>query len=435
MTGPVQVGLLSGWLPWTLAGLAIVAVLWLLIVRDRRYLRRLLPIAAVASAVPVVIGYALIEYVLHPFPDPIAPWIYVLVAVAILAIVLAVMRVVRSKRRRRTAPVALLAGLVIVLAVANTINGLFAFYPTVGSVVGVRDYREVDLSQGVPGPQPSPVTGAPLISTWTSPTSMPDDGAVASAAIPGTASQFSARPAEIYLPPAYFADPRPLLPVLVLLAGQPGGPVDWLVGGKLAETANAWAADHNGLAPVVVVADGTGSAVANPLCVDSAKGNAATYLAVDVPAWIRQNLQVAPDPRQWAIGGLSYGGTCALQLATTHPEVYPTFLDFSGQLEPSDGNRDSTVRNYFDGDAKAFSASNPLDIMASRSFPNTAGRFVVGADDHTFRDDLHKVYEAAQQAGMTVTFDEVPGGHSYRVWSVALRESMDWLGNRLGLTA
>ncbi|WP_407812297.1 alpha/beta hydrolase-fold protein, partial [Staphylococcus aureus] len=93
--------------------------------------------------------------------------------------------------------------------------------------------------------------------------------------IAGTVSGFSARDAEIYLPPAYFTNPRPELPVLVLLAGQPGAPEDWLQGGRLVQTMDTYAAAHSGLAPVVVVADGTGSELANPLCVDSQLGNVA----------------------------------------------------------------------------------------------------------------------------------------------------------------
>ncbi len=142
-------------------------------------------------------------------------------------------------------------------------------------------------------------------------------------AIPGATSGFAARDAVVYLPPAYFANPRPLLPVLVMLAGQPGSPEDWLNGGKLAMTMDAFAREHHGLAPVVVVPDGTGSQLANPLCLDSQLGKVASYLAVDVPTWIKTHLQVDPDPRSWAVGGLSYGGTCSLQLATNHPEVYP----------------------------------------------------------------------------------------------------------------
>ena len=54
-----------------------------------------------------------------------------------------------------------------------------------------------------------------------------------------------------------------------------------------------------------------------------------------------------PDSEGWAVGGVSYGGTCALQLATNHPDVYPTFLDISGSAEPTLGDRGCTVAAAF----------------------------------------------------------------------------------------
>ncbi|MDH3061495.1 alpha/beta hydrolase-fold protein, partial [Gordonia alkanivorans] len=178
----------------------------------------------------------------------------------------------------------------------------------------------------------------------------------------------------------------------------------------------------------------TGSTMANPICVDSKLGNVATYLSQDVPDWVAANLKLAnTDSRSWAVGGLSYGGTCALQLATNYPDVYPTFLDLSGQIEPSLGSRQQTIDTAFDGDEAAFKAVNPMDLMVTRQYPDTAGAFVVGRDDAMYRAGLKEVFEAARRAGMDVHFSEVPGGHSFAVWSVGLRQEMPWLGKRLGI--
>jgi hypothetical protein len=114
-----------------------------------------------------------------------------------------------------------------------------------------------------------------------------------------------------------------------------------------------------GLATIVVVADPLGSQLAQTICVDSVAGNAFTYLSVDVPTWIRSTLQVDPDPRRWAVGGRSAGGTCALQLAVNAPTVYPTFLDISGQDEPTVGTRRQTVIQFFGGDPQPSLPSIP----------------------------------------------------------------------------
>ncbi|NUS94293.1 MAG: esterase, partial [Nocardia sp.] len=164
-------------------------------------------------------------------------------------------------------------------------------------------------------------------------------------------------------------------------------------------------------------------------------GNAATYLAVDVPEWVRTHLQVDPDPRAWAVGGLSYGGTCALQLATTRPDVYPTFLDLSGQAEPTLGDRESTLRAAFGDDAAAFARNNPADLLAQNRYPDSAGAFVVGLADSEYRAGMERLAAAARAAGMDVHLTEIPGGHSFAVWSAGLEKELPWLGRRLGLDA
>jgi hypothetical protein len=147
----------------------------------------------------------------------------------------------------------------------------------------------------------------------------------------------------VYLPPAYLTRPRARLPVLVMVTGQPGSPRDWFTGGQLAVRLDAFAAAHDGLAPVVVVPDVLGGPLANPLCLDSPLGNSASYLDMDVPAWIDATLHANRDRHRWAIGGYSSGGTCALQAGIRSPRTYPTVVDISGQDEITLGSRADTA--------------------------------------------------------------------------------------------
>ncbi|MGA9872990.1 MAG: alpha/beta hydrolase-fold protein [Rhodococcus sp. (in: high G+C Gram-positive bacteria)] len=413
--------------------LGVAGVLWLLVCRARWYAARALPLSLLTAAAVTCALYFVVEKVWRPFPDPIEPMIYVWVGVGIAALLLVVPRMLAATGLFGRA-VSIVAGLLVIVAAAAQVNLVFSAYPTVGTLVGVEDADRIDLAD-IPGRTSDVVTGDPLEAAWNAPASMPTGGKVTSVSIPPTASNFQARPAQVYLPPAYFADPRPLLPVLVLLAGQPGAPEDWLNGGMLVDTMDRFAGEHHGLAPVVVVADGTGSALANPLCVDSTLGNVDTYLSQDVPRWIDSTLQVNSDHRSWIIGGLSYGGTCSIQLATNHPDIYPNFLDLSGQIEPTLGDRDRTVSEAFGGDDAAFTAVNPMDLLKSRQYPESAGAFVVGADDNDYQPGQQAMFAAAQAAGMTVRYLEVPGGHSFAVWSEGLRQQLPWLMQRVGMIA
>jgi S-formylglutathione hydrolase FrmB len=424
--------LTTGGLPLVITGLGAIAGFVLLLGRGRRWRIWRLPLALAVGFLAGFGAIVVVDVWWRPFPDPLPP----VVAVCIGVVAAAASLVVRPGGwRARTAAVG--AVVLVALAGAVQVNQFFGAYPTLRSAVGLPPSDEVALSQ-VPRLASAVVVaerGRPLSWSWRAPADLPRSGAFAAVSIVGGVSGFRARPAWVYLPPAYLSTPRAELPVLVLMAGQPGSPRDWLDGGRLATTMNQFAAAHGGLAPVVVVADPLGTELGRTLCVDSRSGNSYTYLTVDVPAWIRANLQVDTAPEHWVVGGLSAGGTCALQLAVNAPAVYPTFLDISGQEEPTVGSRARTVAELFDGDPAAFRRVNPLDVLATRRFSGSAGFIVAGRDDSIYRPQARKVLAAAQSAAMDVRYLEIPGGHSWRVWASGLEQALPWLAVRTNLVA
>jgi S-formylglutathione hydrolase FrmB len=392
-------------------------------------------------AVPIglaagVVGTAavvVVDFLWKPFPDPLPMRVLLWIALGLAAVGLGVAGIRAGGRWRRavTVPLVVLA----LLLPAMKINAFYGYLPTVRDALGIPAPNAVVLAD-LPATEPvvTAPPGRPLADAWTASPDQPGQGGVDVVDIPGPRSGFAARQGVVYLPPAYL-DPtrRPLLPVLVMIAGQPGGPQDWLVAGKLAPIVDAFAAAHGGLAPVIVVPDATGASFANPLCMDSALGASASYLTEDVPAWIRSTLQVDPDPAHWAIGGFSFGGTCALQLAVQAPDVYPTFLDISGQREPSLGTREETAAATFGGDQDRFLARCPLTALGQRRFPHSTAMVAVGDSDDLYGPDAAAVRAAASAAGMTVDDVTVPGGHSWSVARVALTTALPVLGTRLGL--
>ncbi|MCC2732394.1 MFS transporter, partial [Fusicatenibacter saccharivorans] len=73
-----------------------------------------------------------------------------------------------------------------------------------------------------------------------------------------TKSNFAARPAMIYLPPAALSEMPPTLPVMELMAGQPGSPSRLIDAGNIAAMMDSYAAKHDGLAPIVIAPDQNG---------------------------------------------------------------------------------------------------------------------------------------------------------------------------------
>jgi S-formylglutathione hydrolase FrmB len=427
--------LVSGVIPPVVLVLGCVALAFLLSRRRGRQWWRILVIPAMVAGLGVGVAAAAVALA-APFPDPVPAVVWWSLGAVLLAVSAAAMLLARGPHRSVFRPAVVLATVLVAVAAGNQVNVYFAQFPTARALLALPAVNQVDLPQvtrAAEVPVTRPAAGT-LTTVWRPPPRMPVTGTVSEVAVPGQVSGFAARPAWVYLPPAYAVSPRPLLPVLVLLAGQPGSPRDWLDGGRLASTMDRFAAAHGGLAPVVVVPDPLGSAMANPLCLDSRLGRAQTYLAADVPAWVRAHLQVDPSPGSWAVGGASAGGTCALQLALSRPEVYPTFVDISGQSGPTLGDRPRTVAAAFGGDTAAFAAVNPLDQLARNRYPATAGFMVAGTDDPLYRPQAQQVVAAARRAGLSVQYRELPGGHDWRLSGTGLETALPWLATRLHLT-
>ncbi|PXX00399.1 S-formylglutathione hydrolase FrmB [Mycolicibacterium moriokaense] len=429
--------LLSGPVPVVLRLVAAAAGLWLvwtLLKRRRAWpaIAELITYAVAATAATVVFDY-LARKVWMLFPDRLDLATYLWAGLAVFAVCLALTRIV-SRPGLRRATVGVTAAVVMVAACANQINAAYGAYLTPRDALDMAYYDDIALRDAKGDGRLLPDVD-PVSSRWSAPPGLLGRGKMTSSPIPAPASGFAARDAKIYLPPAYFTDPRPRLPVLVLLAGQPGAPHDWVSAGHLADIMDGFAARHHGLAPVVVVADGTGSRFGNPLCLDSRRGKADTYLAQDVPAWIKTHLTVDADPQSWAVGGVSYGGTCALQLATNHPDVYPTFLDISGSAEPTLGDRGRTVAAAFGMDRAAFVRVNPIDLLRAHRYPGSAAAIVVGAADADTKPDARLVFRATVAAGVDSHYTEVAGSHDWRAFSAALARELPWLAQHMGLIA
>ncbi|SEI54753.1 S-formylglutathione hydrolase FrmB [Arthrobacter sp. yr096] len=347
---------------------------------------------------------------------------------AVMALVLCAFRFPRNTAKGRSLSVVAMLGVVLLSVVQ--VNLYFGLNNSVADLMGTAVARIQPLESGLkrlPGGNPGPA-----LSTWKPPESMPKTGTLRKADIPGTISGFTARDAYIYLPPAYQTTPRPVLPVLVLFSGQPGGPADWLTGGQLRSQLDRYAEAHHGIAPVTVVVDPNGSGSANTMCMDSLIAPAGTYLSQDVPAWIKSTLDVSTDPQQWAVGGFSFGGTCAMQMGTVHPEIFPTVLAFSAEREPALAkDRNKTIGDAFDGDAAAFEAKTPLVLMQQRNYAGSGVYLTAGETDHEFTAYMHELADAAKNAGFETEEHSIQhAGHSWDAVVRGMPGALDFLATR-----
>jgi len=423
------VSLVDGWVPPVLLGVGAAALFWLLVRWSRGALVTLV-LALLLSALTFLGLNPLVLRVLDLVPDPLPERVLVWISVGVFGLVLAVGGLIHTRAWRKVLSVA--CGIVVLAAAGSQVNVYFQQYPTLGALLSADDPVDSGALAGGRGAASKPMP-TPVVQRWKG--KVTGTSSMATAPIPGTVSGLTARPAQIYLPAVYDSPNPPLLPVLVLVAGQPGGPDDWVTAGQLQPLMDGVAAAHGGLAPVTVVVDPNGADANDTMCMDSDIAKADTYLSKDVPAWIAANLGIDSNKAHWAFGGWSYGGTCALEMTTRHPDLYPSFIDMAGELEPAvSADRAQTVQAAFGGDTAAFDAQVPMTLLARHRYPQVWGYFSNGSEEPQVGQWMTTQAAAARQAGMTVQTQVVPGqGHSWGVPHASLPPALDFLGQRLGI--
>ncbi|MFD0347668.1 alpha/beta hydrolase [Kitasatospora aburaviensis] len=311
---PIDWPLTHGPIPYAVLGAGWIAVAALALSRDRRWLS-LRPVGAVLLGGALTgLVEAVVDGWWHPFPEGLPHYVIGWIALALFGISLAVFRAPLLSRRHRLYAAG--GAALVVLAAASQVNRGFDQYPTARTMLAPKTQA---LTAGHASDTVTTPPDRALADVWQAPPGLPAKGTVSNTRIPGTKSGFETRDAYVYLPPAYQASPRPLLPVMVLLPGQPGAPSDWITSGAIQDTLDAFAAEHHGLAPIVVVADPTGDSWTNTLCLDSRIAKAHTYLAEDVPDWIHSRLQTATGRTSLAVGGLSSAAPARSSWPSTRP--------------------------------------------------------------------------------------------------------------------
>lgn len=334
------------------------------------------------------------------------------------------------------------ASAVILVAIAGTVgvNADFGIQPTVASFAGVSLTKRIEIPVAA-APTPTPSGGASaaplraggaLWANWTPPADMPAKGATGTVDIPNTVSGFIARPAGLYLPPAALAKNAPLLPLVIMMMGQPGDPDP----GWQQDSLDAFASRHGGLAPIVLVADQTRDHATDPMCVDSARyGNASTYITQDVLPWARSHLRVLRDPAHTVVAGYSNGGECAISFGARYPDLWTNVLDISGELYPGSDHPAQAVKDVFGGNQGAYQATWPQNILAAGHYPDSFAVFTVGAPDGGYTSQAHQMAGFAAAAGWKTVLQELPGaGHGSAALHGGLDVGYTQLYPRLGLS-
>jgi predicted esterase len=256
--------------------------------------------------------------------------------------------------------------------------------------------------------------------------------------VPGVRSGI-ARQVLIFLPPQYFqaAYASYRFPVIELMHGWPGRPQDWVNVLHVPAVMNSLVAAHLARPAVLVMPDVNGAPrLWSEQCLNQVGGQQdATYLALDVPAYVAGRLRVQPPGPAWGISGYSEGGFCTANLALRYPSRYGYAGVMSGYFTPLNYNLNAgRLVPPFRGIVSLWLHNNPMWLVRNWTPFVRLPNFWLSAA----RDD-RVAYKALASFGLLLRQHQpaVPvfivgsGGHTARTWRAATPRMLMWMTPQL----
>lgn len=305
----------------------------------------------------------------------------------------------------------------LALTIAAYLNAYFAYMPQVGDLAGPRPWPVV-TAQAISQPSPG------LVGRIGQATSQPR-GAVVSLPLAGAVSGAPTRRALIYLPPQYFSQPQRRFPVLYLLHGSPGVPLDWFRGGKAAVA--GLAAARAGLPVILVAPKMSSSWLADSECVDGPKMRAETYLVDDVVPAVDRTLRTLPRAADRGLLGNSAGGYCSLSLALRHPELFSQAAALSPLTRPTYAY--GTLADLFGRRpdlSRVIAEHTPGWLLVNRPLSRRVRLYLDVGDADPVRPAVLRFAALSTRLGGDVQLRVREGGHTYQVWRPALVDAIRW---------
>lgn len=340
--------------------------------------------------------------------EPTSPALVVgLLCAAVAALTAAVLR-------RRILISALAIGLALSLAVLAGVALVNDYYGYYRSWTALRqDFGSQSLSLTVPA--------AARRTAWRD-----LHGRLESIRVPGSRID---RSALVYLPPQYQVDAAGQFPLVELVHGSPGQPSDWVTSLQIVQEMDSLISARQ-LGPLVLVMPSSNSGHEYEECVNGPLAADETYVADDVPAYMRAHYRVSSDAAQLGIAGFSSGGYCAANLALRQPGRFGAAAIIDGYFRAQDGPAAAAL-----GDRRALLAANsPLEVAARlRPGSHPLPAFWVMAGTGAYGDYLTArsfVAELDHCADPAFVID--PGaGHNFYAWQKAVPSMLAWLWTQL----
>ena len=346
-----------------------------------------------------------------------------------------------ARHRGLVVAVAALAFLLSLATAADAVNAHFEYLPRVADVIGQRTWPTASrtvLQQLVAERQSDPPAAAATPAVASAHPSTPaaasafdshqrgyPRGAVVTIHVPDTGVGFAATDVLVYLPPQYFTEPAARFPVVYLLHGSPGVPVDWLRGGDAAHAALLAAQrDHP---QILVMPHVSRNWLDDSECVDGARELVESYIVHDLVPGVDAKLRTLTSSTHRTVAGMSAGGYCALNIGLRHRELFGSIVDMSGYTHPTHAGGMAALFGHRNDLVQVVAANSPdvyVDSLANTT--QTRIYLLCGTGDHDVLAQLASIRDRLRARGFAVTWTTRPGGHTFGVWRPGLLDALAW---------
>ena len=173
------------------------------------------------------------------------------------------------------------------------------------------------------------------------------------------------------------------------------------------------------------------------------------HLTNEVRPYVVSHFGTSANPSDWAVAGWSMGGTCAIDLAVMHPDLFATFEDIGGDRGPNSGTKQQTIERLYGGDAArgmhttpARSWQNTAPTAASqgtstirKSHPTTRPRTCPTALSNVphrwEKGALPDLCSAAMAVHIGCSLRVYPGYHTWQLAARAFSNALPWIAQRV----
>ena len=249
----------------------------------------------------------------------------------------------------------------------------------------------------------------------------PDDVRVTDVSLPAPALGVPSGRTRVLLPPGYDAPANAgrRYPVVYLVHGFPsGGPDDWLSGGGAVQTQQALLRTRSAQPMIVVAVDATAGSGADWECLNVPRGpQLETYLSQYVPKEVDARFRTLPDRGDRAIGGMSGGAFCALNIGMRQQNAFSVILD----TEPEDAPGPSGAQ-LLAGHPDELRANTPRDYLRTIPIHRPMSLMLhAGVVAESDVELAHRLADELAPRGVQVALREEPGEwHTWRTARIAL---------------